>query len=223
MRWFTSDLHFGHANIIRFCDRPFDDTKTMNEAICRNINNSVTPDDELWILGDFAMGQIDQTLLYVERFTAGRVVLVPGNHDRCHPMGKRVEYWLGRYEKAGFTVAEHNLELALTDSFTVNVSHFPYKANAFSFEDRSGMSSFVSKGDGDSGHVDRFVEWQLDDDGRWLLCGHVHEKWRNRNKQINVGIDAWGGLPVSEAQLIEVIADGPSNNDITKWVTPWMK
>ena len=41
----------------------------------------------------------------------------------------------------------------------------------------------------------RYIEHRPDDDGGWLLHGHVHEKWRQNGRQINVGVDAWNFAP----------------------------
>ncbi|WP_258934193.1 hypothetical protein [Nesterenkonia pannonica] len=49
--FFTSDHHFGHANIIRYCDRPFADVAEMDEAMIDRWNETVSPDDEVWVLG----------------------------------------------------------------------------------------------------------------------------------------------------------------------------
>ena len=54
--WFTSDFHLGHFNIIRYCKRPFADTREMNAAILERLNALVKPDDVLYFLGDFCMG-----------------------------------------------------------------------------------------------------------------------------------------------------------------------
>ena len=43
--FFTSDTHFYHGNIIRFCNRPFKDVEMMNETIISNWNNTVGQDD----------------------------------------------------------------------------------------------------------------------------------------------------------------------------------
>ena len=43
--FFTSDTHFYHGNIIRFCNRPFKDVEMMNETIISNWNNTVSQDD----------------------------------------------------------------------------------------------------------------------------------------------------------------------------------
>ena len=50
--WFTSDLHLGHRNVIRFCDRPFKDEKEMGEKLIENWNNTVGENDIVFVLGD---------------------------------------------------------------------------------------------------------------------------------------------------------------------------
>ena len=51
--FFTSDLHLGHKNIIKHCDRPFSSIEQMNRSLLTNINNIVGLNDDLYILGDF--------------------------------------------------------------------------------------------------------------------------------------------------------------------------
>ena len=48
----TSDLHFGHNNVLKFCNRPFADTKEMEKKLIENWNNVVTNEDYVFILGD---------------------------------------------------------------------------------------------------------------------------------------------------------------------------
>ena len=62
MRYWTSDLHLSHANIIDFCNRPYDSVDEMNEDIIRIWNETVSNDDEVWVLGDLAMGRIRDSL-----------------------------------------------------------------------------------------------------------------------------------------------------------------
>lgn len=47
--FFTSDTHFYHGNIIRFCNRPFKDVEMMNETIISNWNDTVGQDDIVFI------------------------------------------------------------------------------------------------------------------------------------------------------------------------------
>lgn len=52
----TPDPHFNHGNIIKFCNRPFIDTKEMNKSLILSWNNLITDEDEVYILGDFSLG-----------------------------------------------------------------------------------------------------------------------------------------------------------------------
>jgi len=54
--WYTADTHFGHENVISFCGRPFRNTGHMDTVMIENMWKVVEPDDELWIIGDFAFG-----------------------------------------------------------------------------------------------------------------------------------------------------------------------
>jgi calcineurin-like phosphoesterase family protein len=79
MRFFTSDSHFGHANIIKHCNRPFDDVKSMDEALIKNWNAVVGPDDEVWHLGDVCL-DYKLAFKYVSQLN-GKKILILGNHD----------------------------------------------------------------------------------------------------------------------------------------------
>jgi calcineurin-like phosphoesterase family protein len=79
--WFTSDTHFGHANIIEYCGRPFADVDEMNRVMVERWNARVRPGDRVYHLGDFAFGPFEN----IGKFLAllnGDIVLVRGNHDR---------------------------------------------------------------------------------------------------------------------------------------------
>lgn len=76
--WFTADTHFGHANIIRLCDRPFGSVEEMDAVLIANWNGVVGPRDEVWHLGDFSHREASD---YLRRLN-GRKHLIFGNHDR---------------------------------------------------------------------------------------------------------------------------------------------
>lgn len=79
--WFISDTHFNHANIINFCNRPFKDVSEMNSALIKNWNKRVSPDDIVYHLGDFAMG--DRRLIpRIINSLNGKIILIKGNHDK---------------------------------------------------------------------------------------------------------------------------------------------
>lgn len=83
MIWFTSDTHFGHENVLKFTDRPWETIWQMNDAIVDNINGRVAVDDELYILGDFSFKMTAQDAYGLrKRIACRRIHLVPGNHDK---------------------------------------------------------------------------------------------------------------------------------------------
>ena len=51
--WFTADTHFGHENVIQFCQRPFSSVTEMDEQLIENWNHSVQPDDSYLSFGGF--------------------------------------------------------------------------------------------------------------------------------------------------------------------------
>jgi len=76
--WFTSDTHFGHANIVRYCNRPFANVREMDEALISNWNECVKPKDTIYHLGDFAF-RGDPSPIF--RRLNGEKFLLLGNHD----------------------------------------------------------------------------------------------------------------------------------------------
>ena len=78
MTYFISDLHFGHYNIIRYCNRPFSCVEEMDEQIIERWNKKVKPEDTVYILGDLALSK--SKLQLVERLN-GEKHLIIGNHD----------------------------------------------------------------------------------------------------------------------------------------------
>lgn len=81
MIFFTSDQHFFHANAIANSKRRFSDVEEMNEVLIRNWNESVQPEDEIYILGDFTMKGPGFAMRALKVLN-GKKYLVRGNHDR---------------------------------------------------------------------------------------------------------------------------------------------
>jgi calcineurin-like phosphoesterase family protein len=79
--FFTSDTHFQHPNIIKYSKRPFADIQEMDEEIIRRWNDVVSPEDTVWHLGDFAMGD-QKNVRSIRQRLNGKINLCWGNHDR---------------------------------------------------------------------------------------------------------------------------------------------
>lgn len=78
--FFTSDTHFGHTNIIKYCKRPFNSIEEHDETLIKNWNNKVGENDIIFHLGDFAFGSEKKWMNYLEQLN-GKKYLIIGNHD----------------------------------------------------------------------------------------------------------------------------------------------
>lgn len=78
--WFTSDTHFFHTNIIKYCKRPFDSIEEMNKTLIENWNNVVSDNDLVFHLGDFAFGGF-HAYETIRPNLKGHIILITGNHD----------------------------------------------------------------------------------------------------------------------------------------------
>jgi len=80
--WITSDIHFHHHGILKFCaaTRPYANTDEMNEVIISQWNSMISPIDKVYILGDVAFGDVQKATRIINR-CRGEKVLITGNHD----------------------------------------------------------------------------------------------------------------------------------------------
>ena len=79
--FFTSDLHFRHGNIIKYCNRPFETVQEQTEKLIENWNKTVPDTATVFILGDFAFASKNQWRGILNQLT-GKKYLILGNHDR---------------------------------------------------------------------------------------------------------------------------------------------
>ena len=79
MIYFTADAHFGHANIIKMCERPFPDVETMNESMIAAWNERVHGNDTVYIVGDLFFRCADPESIL--KRLKGKKRLIVGNHD----------------------------------------------------------------------------------------------------------------------------------------------
>lgn len=149
--FFTADTHFGHANILRYCGRPFDDAEEMDRAMIERWNAAVSDGDAVFHLGDFALGPAERIARLTELLN-GHKVLVLGNHDRSAK----------RMRELGFDEAYKEAE-------------------------HEGLRLVHRPPDGP--------------DERETLCGHVHRLWVRRGAATNVGVDVWGFVPRTLAEM----------------------
>jgi calcineurin-like phosphoesterase family protein len=84
MKFYISDTHFGHQNIIRYDNRPFSTADEMDEALIDRWNDVVSDEDTVYVLGDFSWYREEKTLEILDSLS-GHKVLIKGNHDRVSP------------------------------------------------------------------------------------------------------------------------------------------
>lgn len=192
--FFSSDHHFGHANIIRYCDRPYDSVEAMNEDLIERWNRVVGLTDLVYSLGDFSM-----TLGAVERITPrlnGHKHIIAGNHDHIHPYhpkSRKPEVLAANtkiYKDAGWTIlplAAYLTVLGLPHPITM--THFPYASAP------------------DPSYTDKYVKYRPQNYGQWLLCGHRHLRSQEHLDRmiIDVGVDANNYTPISLDYVLELI------------------
>lgn len=197
--WLTSDMHFGHERISQLAGRPFSSVDDMNEHLVTRWNQNVGRDDTVYVLGDTHMGKIADSLPIAKELN-GRKILVPGNHDRVwrgnDNKPQKQELWEREYADAGYEVS-HTPPSIKTEVGKISTNHFPIS--------------------GDSQGLDRHAEHRPSDTGQLLAHGHVHDSWRQRGRQVNVGVDAWGGEPVHLSTVVDLMKRPTQNLDPVKW------
>lgn len=180
--FFTSDTHFDHANIIRYCDRPHRDVDEINRELIRRWNMVVGISDTVFHLGDFAFAsgpRVEELLIYLH----GVKILIAGNHDPRST--RRARGWAEVADSYS-----HNLGGG--DGPLCHMIHRPNDARSLFSLDQLGPSSgrVVLHGHthGQRGH-------------------HPYEPVPGV-RYLDVGVDTWGAdqlsyTPASEAQILE--------------------
>ncbi len=175
--FFTSDHHFGHANIIRYCGRPYASVGEMNFDMTRRWNEVVQLGDRVFYLGDFAMGDQSAWPGYLGGLN-GHVELVLGNHDKSKATMLAV----------GFDSVHENVVVEV-DGYKLWLNHFPPAAREG--EDYRGRREYV--------RPEPPAPYDI------ALCGHVHEKWTVLDGVVNVGVDRWAFRPISLDAILRTI------------------
>jgi calcineurin-like phosphoesterase family protein len=102
-----SDLHFGHKNIIDYCNRPFAYVEDMNRQLIINHNNVITHDDDV---GDIAFLPERRTNELLEEMR-GYKILIVGNHDFYKGELKNMEF---DEIHVVYQISSENINLVLT-------------------------------------------------------------------------------------------------------------
>ena len=114
MIYFTADTHFGHANSIWMCGRPFPDVNAMNEALIAAWNSRVRSNDTIYIIGDMFF-RCKEPGNILKRLN-GKKRLIVGNHDGS---------WMRKVELPRYFISVDNY-LELSDgAHALTLCHYP--------------------------------------------------------------------------------------------------
>jgi len=96
--FFTADHHFGHKNIIKFCNRPFGYVDEMNEFLIQRWNDKVGHNDKVYHLGDLGLNSPDRLREILNRLN-GKIYLIKGNHEKSAVACRDRFEWIKEYHE----------------------------------------------------------------------------------------------------------------------------
>ena len=115
MNYYIADMHFGHANVLRFDNRPWETVEDMENALVERWNARVQKGDTVYILGDFCWQKELEWIRILNRLNGGKVLIV-GNHDSS---------WMDRVDLSRYFVSVDPY-LEITDgSRLLTLCHYP--------------------------------------------------------------------------------------------------
>lgn len=146
----TSDTHFGHDKPFIWQERGFNSVEEMNEAIVRRWNEVVTPEDEVYHLGDVMLGDTRQGINYMRRLN-GKIWILTGNHDTAN----RIQEYVN--------IEPRILHLGLAvilkyHKYTFYLSHYPTITSNYDIDKL--LNRRVINLCGHSHATDPFVDWE---------------------------------------------------------------
>lgn len=127
MIFFTSDWHIGHNKTFLYSPRGFQSIEEHDEAIITNCNKIVKPDDELWILGDLALGDKYEWDKWISALECNNVHFIIGNHDTNNKINYYIDH--GLINEGYASVMKYSKRLSFY------LSHYPTLTGNFDFDD----------------------------------------------------------------------------------------
>lgn len=176
--WFTSDTHFGHNNILRFCKRPWSTTLEMDEVLIANWNSVVSSENIVFHLGDFAFAPNSRWKEIIQQLN-GHIYLIVGNHDETRYPGPQI---FDMFEGVASQM------LIKIDDQHIYLNHYPFLCYAGTYRSQPVIQLYghVHSGQDSTG---------LDNDRLKMTFPY----------QYDVGVDNNNYTPVSWEQIKEII------------------
>ena len=180
--FFTSDNHFFHKRITEYCNRPFKDALEMNEQMIINWNKKVSPDDIIYLMGDFCFGTKNKWIKILQQLN-GTKHLITGNHD--NPKHIPIEY---------FESIQQYKEIKISNQ-TFCLFHFPISSWHRMEWNNNNLHGHIHS------HDKSFYRAEL---------GEVFTRVEGDKQlgfRIDVGVDSWDYTPVEFNELMEWVGE----------------
>ncbi len=188
MIYFTSDLHFGHEQVLELCCRPFQDIQEMNRGLVEKYNVVVQPEDTVYILGDVAHRM---PLSEVQKLLAGmngHKILLSGNHDLAYDFATPYQTEDGQMVHIFEEISE--LKTIRVENHTLVMMHYPM----LSWLDSRRGSIMLH------GHIHAAARYNRENQEKGL-------------RRFDVGVDANDYAPVSLAEVLRMAKECRKNAD----------
>ena len=194
--YMTSDSHWGHFNICKYCHRPFTSRKEMDNTLISNWNSVVPVDCIVVHCGDFMLphktGDKEYKKIW-DKLNFKTLVLCRGNHDRID---------CGTYNYGDRTVIVVDIAMIEVEGIEIMACHCPKLAYPADFQI--------------FGHIHT-----LSDGTCYGIDGDVVD--RLRATQYDVGADQNGYTPISYWQLVDIFRNNAKNKKIIIILWKWIK
>ena len=192
--FFTSDLHFGHENVIRFDNRPFDTEEEMDEEMIKRWNAKVGKGDIVYVLGDFIWKAATNEAVSIIRRLNGQIILIKGNHDRFlhNAAAKKALAGIKDYDDICVTLEDGTTRRCILSHYFIPF----YNGHRYQAIHLHGHSHFTEE----SAEEVR-ITTELNEKGYDL-------------KIYNVGCMYWNYTPVTLDEILERKAYGQANKNV---------
>ncbi len=174
--WFTADDHFGHGNIIEYCNRPFETVEEMDAKLIDNWNSTIKPGDTVYHLGDFTLGDMNVAREYFSLLNGSINILSnPWHHDARWLSG---DYFSNSYTEVVKLPPMVVLEIPQRKGYPIAIilCHYPLE------------------------------RWDRKHYGSIHLHGHCHGNLlENPQFRMDIGVDMHRFYPISLSGVLEVM------------------
>jgi calcineurin-like phosphoesterase family protein len=195
--YFTSDTHFGHGNVIRYCNRPF--ARKVWGVLARPSEILGKPVAEVEY--EYLKANVDVDTAAMNREMVARWNSVVRPFDLVYHLG---DVAMGKAHELPDHVSKlHGRKILVRG----NHDRSPQKMKDAGFDEVYERLELEIDG------VRVYMHHQPQVKSHWggaqiHLCGHVHEKWKRYGDMINVGVDQWDFTPRSLQELMQADSQG---------------